>query len=169
MGRAMDHTGQQAGRISSFVNYLRTGRRTVRHGAIEYKFNPYHDPRNGQFTFAPGKGGFRGGGGSFGGGGATGDWEAPRIEPKKTVKAKPFMPKGGSGGGGGATGSYASPVAKPKVVTPKNVPDVLRPRSGATNTTTKPQFRQCTEFPKMVIRMRLTTKGERSVQAEPFD
>ena len=54
MGRAMDHTGQQAGRISSFENYLRTGRRTVRHGAIEYKFNPYHDPRNGQFTFAPG-------------------------------------------------------------------------------------------------------------------
>lgn len=44
----------------AFVRYLRTGRRSVfaaeapEAGPIEAKFNPYHDPRNGQFTFAPG-------------------------------------------------------------------------------------------------------------------
>lgn len=37
-----------------FAQYLRFGRvrRTV--DAIEVKFNPYHDPRNGRFTFGPG-------------------------------------------------------------------------------------------------------------------
>lgn len=34
----------------AFALYLRTGRRPD----IEFKFNPYHDPRNGRFTFAPG-------------------------------------------------------------------------------------------------------------------
>lgn len=34
----------------AFGYFLRTGRRL----ALETKFNPYHDPRNGQFTFAPG-------------------------------------------------------------------------------------------------------------------
>ena len=37
----------------AFELYLRTGR-LVRAEAPERKFNPYHDPRNGQFTFAPG-------------------------------------------------------------------------------------------------------------------
>lgn len=36
----------------AFSYYLRTGRRLP--DEIETKFNPYHDPRNGQFTFAPG-------------------------------------------------------------------------------------------------------------------
>lgn len=36
----------------AFAHYLRTGRRPQK--PIEVKFNPYHDPRNGQFTFAPG-------------------------------------------------------------------------------------------------------------------
>lgn len=46
----------------AFAIYLRTGRRIhfkVPTG-IELKFNPYHDPRNGQFTFAPGGVGFVG-------------------------------------------------------------------------------------------------------------
>ena len=41
----------------AFEHYLRTGRRIElqpRRAAIERKFNPYHDPDNGQFTFAPG-------------------------------------------------------------------------------------------------------------------
>jgi len=38
----------------AFEVYLRTGRRLVGPDASECKFNPYHDPRNGQFTFAPG-------------------------------------------------------------------------------------------------------------------
>ncbi|CAN5128575.1 hypothetical protein BH10PSE13_BH10PSE13_21980 [soil metagenome] len=39
-----------------FEQYLRTVRRPVDTDAmrVERKFNPYHDPRNGQFTFAPG-------------------------------------------------------------------------------------------------------------------
>lgn len=38
----------------AFRLYLRTGRTMPNGGEIELKFNPYHDPRNGQFTFAPG-------------------------------------------------------------------------------------------------------------------
>ena len=43
-------------RRRAFSQWMRTG---IWHGAfdaggIEHKFNPYHDPRNGQFTFAPG-------------------------------------------------------------------------------------------------------------------
>lgn len=38
----------------AFEIYLRTGKRLARRDAPECKFNPYHDPRNGQFTFAPG-------------------------------------------------------------------------------------------------------------------
>lgn len=41
----------------AFEIYLRTGRRTQPGGPapkLERKFNPYHDPDNGQFTFAPG-------------------------------------------------------------------------------------------------------------------
>jgi hypothetical protein len=43
----------------AFGYYLRTGRRSVAifagdHRRLETKFNPYHDPTNGRFTFAPG-------------------------------------------------------------------------------------------------------------------
>lgn len=41
----------------AFELYLRTGRRADVHtpnNRVERKFNPYHDPENGQFTFAPG-------------------------------------------------------------------------------------------------------------------
>lgn len=38
----------------AFEFYLRTGRRLIGAAPTERKFNPYHDPRNGQFTFAPG-------------------------------------------------------------------------------------------------------------------
>lgn len=39
-----------------YSHWLRTGRWLRPHGpdGRELKFNPYHDPRNGQFTFAPG-------------------------------------------------------------------------------------------------------------------
>ena len=43
-------------------------------GVTEFKFNPWHDTENGQFTFAGQGQRFAGGGGSFGGGGASGDW-----------------------------------------------------------------------------------------------
>lgn len=41
----------------AFEHYLRTGRRLSPQAwgqGVEHKFNPYHDPRNGRFTFAPG-------------------------------------------------------------------------------------------------------------------
>ena len=46
---------QQEGKLA-FAYWLRSGRwPTVRLAdGTELKFNPYHDPRNGQFTFAPG-------------------------------------------------------------------------------------------------------------------
>ena len=42
-------------RRAAFAAWIRTGRLpTVREDGVELKFNPYHDPRNGRFTFAPG-------------------------------------------------------------------------------------------------------------------
>jgi len=40
----------------AFTVRLRTGRLPPAHRAdgLEFKFNPYHDPRDGRFTFAPG-------------------------------------------------------------------------------------------------------------------
>lgn len=83
---------------SAFEQYLRTGHRAI--SSVETKFNPWHDPEDGRFTFAghgryfsgpiraqghSDRNRFRGGGrGGFGGGGATGSWEAqpaPRPSP----------------------------------------------------------------------------------------
>lgn len=44
--------GMATSRPSAFACWLRTGSWPV--DAIERKFNPYHDPRDGRFTFAPG-------------------------------------------------------------------------------------------------------------------
>lgn len=50
----MNHIPDSDGR-RDFSVWLRTGRPPTRTAdGIELKFNPYHDPRNGQFTFAPG-------------------------------------------------------------------------------------------------------------------
>lgn len=72
-----------------FEVYLRTGRRIVASQSLtEFKFNPWHDPKDGRFTYARqgnffGRGSgangssrerFRGNGGGFGGGGAGGTW-----------------------------------------------------------------------------------------------
>lgn len=38
--------------VSVFETYLRTGRRVTDPGPIEVKFNPWHDPEDGRFTFA---------------------------------------------------------------------------------------------------------------------
>lgn len=97
---------------SAFQHYLRTGRSVA--PAIETKFNPWHDPEDGRFTFA-GQGryfsglatrqqnspsrGFRGGGGSFGGGGAGGSW---------AIKKPIARDRGGSDNGGGAAGNWSN-------------------------------------------------------------
>lgn len=103
-------------RRRTFSVWLRTGRLPVAHGADgrELKFNPWHDPRDGRFTFAGtgkyyaqgwGDGGFTGGGGGkSGGGGATGPgWETAE-ERKQRERA--------------ARARAATPAAAPKKPTP---------------------------------------------------
>ena len=77
-----------------FEGYLRSGSWTRRDDDVEVKFNPWHDPKTGRFTFkgggsAPGTWGgggvTGGGGGSFGGGGASGNWGGPaKTQPGRT-------------------------------------------------------------------------------------
>ena len=89
---------QRGSRDTAFSIYLRTGQR-VAVGPIELKFNPYHDPRNGQFTFAPG--------GSVGNAAPR---RAARPTPGKTPP-KPVKWGGDSvadGGGGSFQGAGAS-------------------------------------------------------------
>ena len=72
-----------------FEIFLRTGLCASRDA--EHKFNPWHDPESGRFTFANGGRYFppRNGSGSFGGGGATGSWKPERpSEPDKPMKRR---------------------------------------------------------------------------------
>ncbi len=58
-------------------------------GAAEFKFNPWHDTRNGQFAFEGQGQRFAASGGSFGGGGASGSWGKPQPKnPSTTPKPK---------------------------------------------------------------------------------
>jgi hypothetical protein len=69
----------------AFRLYLRTGQRVRAGDAVEVKFNPYHDPRNGQFTFAPG---------------GPRSLESGLMAPRNYASAPP----GGPTGRGGRTG-----------------------------------------------------------------
>ena len=85
------------GQRQRFSAWLRTGRLpTPAADGIERKFNPWHDPANGRFTFADSghtgggwmDGGFSGGGGSergYGGAGSQGSWEVAAKRPKAGV------------------------------------------------------------------------------------
>ena len=87
-------------RRRAFLIWIRTGRLPsigTSNGA-ELKFNPWHDPVDGRFTFAGsgrnygqnGGGEFRGGGGgSFGGGGASSHEEWPRASRADTNRQRP--------------------------------------------------------------------------------
>ncbi|PTS81087.1 peptidoglycan-binding protein LysM [Sphingomonas sp. HMWF008] len=116
---------QRGSRDTAFSIYLRTGQR-VANPPIELKFNPYHDPRNGRFTFAPG--------------GSTGNAAPPRTARATTGKTPPkpvkwggdsFTGGGGSFGGAGATGDgyWLNPreVADFKRKHPKMKPVVVEP------------------------------------------
>lgn len=46
----MQHSDGQSRQPTGFETYLRTGRRSFQ-GVIERKFNPWHDPEDGRFTF----------------------------------------------------------------------------------------------------------------------
>lgn len=123
-----------------FGAYLRTGRLVAMRGPVEVKFNPYHDPRNGQFTFAPG------GGSAREIGRINLGWESPRgrsAAPVKKPAAKPSISSkirasgrvgvgdrvptrwdsggfsgggGGSAGGGGASSTEVWPAKAPTAV-----------------------------------------------------
>ena len=91
-------------RLSSFSIWLRTGRwpRMQSLQTIETKYNHWHDPRDGRFTFTGagqhdgswGGGDFTGGGGgTSGGGGATGSWFVGRTDVRSgAVIARPTVP-----------------------------------------------------------------------------
>ena len=86
-------------RRRAFLVWLRTGRVTSlqQAGAVEFKFNPWHDPANGRFTFANswryvggfGRTPYRGGGGEgFGGGGASGSWSGPNRPAENRTRQR---------------------------------------------------------------------------------
>lgn len=136
--------------MSAFEIFLRTGRRIM--SAVETKFNPWHDPEDGRFTFA-GQGryfagaalaqrddrgrDFRGGGGSFGGGGAGGSWE-PTSRPSRS----PIF--GGGSSGGGASGSW-TPEARQRS---SPVPSSPRPAIPPARTA----YRSGTAHPRLTVR-----------------
>jgi hypothetical protein len=74
----IDQEQKSANRLA-FAHYLRTGRRLT---AIEWqlaeerKFNPYHDPEDGRFTFAPG--------------GATSSASSASMASRPTNGGKPY-------------------------------------------------------------------------------
>jgi len=85
----------QSDDVRAFSYWLRTGRRVAKRpsAAVEVKFNPWHDPANGQFTFANSGNyhGRHGGGGDFGGGGTSFGWPAPK--PPRRTQQPPLAPK----------------------------------------------------------------------------
>lgn len=90
-------------RVSAFETFLRYGRRGAEQSAVgpwSVKFNQWHDPRDGRFTFgsggaamgkrphsSPNGGDGLGGGGGFDGGGAGGSWEPNRPQTRRSAAA----------------------------------------------------------------------------------
>lgn len=96
----------------AFPIWLRTGRLPSRSKSdgIECKFNPWHDPEDGRFTFA-GTGRYHGGGGSFGGGGATGTWKRSQPKPISATQKRASaatVPAGQSSGSSSARPAVAA-------------------------------------------------------------
>lgn len=86
----MEQMSKTSSARRAFLHYLRTGQRLPEEhfqdeAEVELKFNPYHDPRNGQFTFAPG------GPGSLSHGTVSRSSKPPSVHsvPKTSVSAKP--------------------------------------------------------------------------------
>lgn len=105
----------------AFPIWLRTGTLLSypNSNRVECKFNPWHDPENGRFTFS-GTGRYHGGGGSFGGGGATGTWT--RSEPKNISitqkrRSPAIVPVGQSSGNGSARPAPSASEAPFRAVT----------------------------------------------------
>lgn len=74
---------RQSSSNTDFAFWMRTGlrRQSLPAAEVEAKFNPWHDPQNGQFTY-------RQSGRYFGGGGATVTWLAkPKLQPRRLSSA----------------------------------------------------------------------------------
>ena len=94
--------------MSPFEIFLRTGRKVSDLATISLKFNPWHDPDDGRFTFR--NQGTAYGGGRGGGGAASGSASTPKR------KRTPFGGFGGGGdsfNGGGASGPLPAPTRTP--------------------------------------------------------
>ena len=114
--------------MSPFEIFLRTGRKVSDLATISLKFNPWHDPDDGRFTFrdqGTAYGGGRGGGGRGGGGAASGS--APTPKRKRT----PFGGFGGGGdsfNGGGASGPLPAPTRTPTDKPQNSPPLAAKPK-----------------------------------------
>ena len=94
--------------MSPFEFFLRTGRKVPNLSTISLKFNPWHDPDDGRFTFR--EQGTAYGGGRSGGGASSGRAPSPKRKPTH------FGGFGGGGGGfngGGASGPLPEPTRTP--------------------------------------------------------
>lgn len=116
---------------SAFEIYLRTGRRVATpDDTLQLKFNPWHDPKDGRFTFAhhgryfggnaasnsrPPTAAFRGGGGRFGGGGAGGSWKPALTAPPVQFRRRGSV---GAGGGDGGVSLSSQPTKAPLLKNP---------------------------------------------------
>jgi HK97 family phage portal protein len=121
-------------------------------GKVEAKFNPWHDPEHGRFTFvgqgvralgsaisiistsSRGRRARKGPeprtGGSFGGGGATGSWDSPQPAKPRPKVAKPTRPAAKPRQG----------RIKPKIL--NRLPDVSIRRSAPNASTSSPPLRR---------------------------
>lgn len=126
--RANESAGKAWDTRYSFDAYLRTGRLIQKIGSeqpVEVKFNPWHDPDDGRFTFT-GSGVYYGGNGTasepgegYGGAGASGSWES--SEPR----SKPQPPKPGASREG-ARRLGSAPNRRPAQAQPKPWKQVTR-------------------------------------------
>jgi hypothetical protein len=120
----------------AYVGWLRTGRWPVPRGAdgTEWKFNPWHDPKDGRFTVAGT--GQRSGGGSTSGKSVSRSARPVRHQEGQSSATPPVRqrptasrgwgdggftgPGGGDFGGGGATGYWDSPTPRRPSDPPQN-------------------------------------------------
>lgn len=108
---------QKRGERLAFEIYLRTGKTVTQASEeLQVKFNPWHDPENGRFTFA-GQGRYYGrGDGRHHTTTSKPAKRAPKAaSPASSADGRPniFKPGGSDGfGGGGASGSWSGPSDK---------------------------------------------------------
>lgn len=122
----------QSDEVTAFSFWLRTGRRLTKRppALVEVKFNPWHDPANGRFTFA--NSGQRYG---YGGGGAQAGWSAPKPprparKPADVGKPKTSPDRSADRTTTGLTATVVKPAVEPFRRVTKNGYDFEVDRAG---------------------------------------